>query len=117
MIGICRRTFGVVLACAAVGAGAPAIAADGWQTVARKFGEAYALAENCGSATVNVERMGIYSAALGLDIDETFKTVVTISHDKTLTTIVDASEADVCNLATWRYGAEGTEGPGLIDMR
>lgn len=91
-----------------------AFGADTRDTVARKFGEAFALAERCPTLKPNTTRMGIYTTALGVKVDTAFEGVVTVWHNRALTELYEVSDADTCTLGSLRYGAKGSEGPGLL---
>ena len=108
------RLAAATLASALLIQACPAMAADDRLTVARKFGEAFAIAERCPALAANLDRMGTASAALGIEIDGGFKAVMMVWKNRTLTELSGVSEVDVCNLGRWRYGAAGTEGPRLL---
>lgn len=108
------KRLGLAAALCACGISGTAFGADQRDTVARKFGEAFAFAERCPSLKPDTVRMGVYSTALGLKVDKTFESVMTVWHNRTLTDLVDVSSADACSLGRHRYGAEGSEGPGLL---
>lgn len=95
----------------------PALGADQRDTVARKFGEAFAIAQLCPALGVDEHRMGAYVAALGLSVDKTFEAIVTIAQNRALTDLDGVAAADVCALGAARYGPQGTEGPGLLAGR
>ncbi|MCA0275844.1 MAG: hypothetical protein LCH86_07565 [Proteobacteria bacterium] len=112
---IFRVRLCLAAALCALGLGGPAQGSETRDTVARKFGEAFALADRCLSLKANTTRMGAYTALLGLKVDATFESVVTVWRNRTLTELVEASDADACRLGQMRYGAKGSEGPGLLN--
>lgn len=85
------------------------------ETVARKYGEAIAIASRCPTLTTNTTWMSAYLAALGLSIDDAdFKTLVEINHNRVLTELYDRSEADICAVGEMLYGPKGTNAPRLL---
>lgn len=108
----------IVLAAALVAAGTGfAVADNARDTIARKYGEAMALAELCTDLRFNSSRATVYLAAANIEFDDTFKAVATVSHNRTLTDLTGKNADDICLVGEALYGPKGTNGPGLLERK
>lgn len=106
----------LVVAAALVAAFAGSSLADNARdTIARKYGEAMALAELCTDLRFNSGRATVYLAAAHIEFDDTFKAVAAVSHNRTLTELYGKQADDVCLVGEALYGSKGTNGPGLLE--
>jgi hypothetical protein len=110
------RRFVLAAALVAAFAGG-SLASDARDTVARKYGEAMAIAELCPTLAFNNGRATVYLAAANIAFDDTFKSVATVSHNRTLTDLYGKSADDVCLVGEALYGPEGTNGPRLLERK
>lgn len=105
----------VVLAAALVATGAgQARAEDQIDIVARKFGEAMAIGQDCPTLKVSTTRMTVYTMALGYTLDDDLKARIAINFGKSLATLEGKSQNDICLVGKALYGEKGTNAPGLL---
>ncbi|VVT15360.1 hypothetical protein [Hoeflea sp. EC-HK425] len=110
-----KRSLMVAVAMALVAG--PAIADEStYDTVVRKYGEAYAIADICPSLEINAGRMAIYLVGLGIELDEAFKSRVLEQVAVAKTTLGDTNRYKVCTLGHMLYGESGTNAPGLLKV-
>jgi len=108
----------IVLAAALVAAGTVnGLAANARDVIARKYGEAMALAELCTDLRFNSGRATVYLAAAHIEFDDTFKAAATVSHNRTLTDLSGEDGGDICRVGIALYGPDGTNGPGLLERK
>lgn len=95
----------------------PALADEStYDTVVRKYGEAYAIAAICPSLEINAGRMAIYLVGLGIELDEAFKGRVLEQVATAKTKLGDTNRYKVCTLGHMLYGESGTNAPGLLKV-
>ena len=95
----------------------PALAEEStYDTVVRKFGEAYAIGEKCPSLEINAARMAIYLVGLGLEPDEAFKNRVLVRFAAAKAELADVNRYKLCTLGHMLYGESGTNAPGLLKV-
>lgn len=104
----------MVLAAVSLAASAAIAQESTYDTVVRKFGEAYAIGEKCPSLKVSAEWMSIYSMGFGIAVDEDFKRRMADEADKARATIVDLAPDMACVMGNMLYGKSGTNGPNLL---
>ncbi|RWK61822.1 MAG: hypothetical protein EOR85_12855 [Mesorhizobium sp.] len=92
----------------------PGIAEDQMEIVTRKFGEAMALGQVCGTLKANTAMMTLYTIGLGYTLDDEMKARIAVNFGKSLAVIDGRSEADACVVGEMLYGKKGTNAPGLL---
>jgi len=87
-----------------------------YDTVTRKYGEAYAIADICPSLGINASRMAVYLVGLGLEPDEVFKRRVLERVAAAKAELAGVNRYKVCTLGHMLYGESGTNAPGLLKV-
>lgn len=107
----------ILVVMAAASLAVPAVAEESiYDTVTRKYGEAYAIADICPSLGINASRMAIYLVGLGVELDAAFKSRVLEQVAVAKTKLAGTNPYQVCTLGHMLYGESGTNAPGLLKV-
>lgn len=85
-----------------------------YDTVVRKFGEAYAIGEKCPTLEVNAAWTSLYALGLGIEFDDAFKLRLAAEVNKARATIASVKPDMACVMGNMLYGKKGTNGPNLL---
>ncbi len=85
--------------------------------VARKYGQAMAMADRCPTLRFNSSRGSLYIVSLGVPFDKTFEAVMTVHRNRALTEMDGYSRETVCKTGVLLFGPKGTEAPRLLEKK
>ena len=104
----------MVLAVALLATSAAQAEESTYDTVLRKFGEAFAIGEKCPSLAPNPTWSAVYAMGLGIEIDDAFKRRMAAEVERARNTIAELDSGSACLMGHMLYGKNGTNGPNLL---